>query len=192
MRINVIQFVFNSKLFNLTGKSHSVDLLNKLLLVFCLRFFYYYCCCFYYNYYWFASRLLDTIIRKQLFSNVLNFIFLVNIDLTVKFFKCLTLHCYVFAGYNYEACAGRFKNIWMENSELSFCVYSITLWFCAIFFLYGKSCLRDHWESTCLHCYDLCSSLLIVCFKFHFYLYPLSLQIKGIFSKSHNSLFCDK
>ena len=88
-----------------------MDLLNKLLLVFCLRYFYYYCCCFYYNYYWFASRLLDTIIRKQLFSNVLNFIFLVNIDLTVKFFKCLTLHCYVFAGYNYEACAGRFKNI---------------------------------------------------------------------------------
>ena len=29
----------------------------------------------------------------------------------MKFFKCLTLHCYVFAGYNYEACAGRFKNI---------------------------------------------------------------------------------
>ena len=115
-----------------------MDLLNKLLLVFCLRYFYYYCCCFYYNYYWFASRLLDTIIRKQLFSNVLNFIFLVNIDLTVKFFKCLTLHCYVFAGYNYEACAGRFKNISVEKSELSFCVYSITLWFCVIFFIRKK------------------------------------------------------
>ena len=59
-----------------------MDLLNTLLLVFCVRYFYYYCCCCYYNYYWFVSRLLDTIIRKQLFSNDLNFIFLINIDLT--------------------------------------------------------------------------------------------------------------
>ena len=56
----------------------------------------------------------------------------------MKFCKCLTLHCCVFAGYNYEACSGRFKNISVEKSELNFCIYSITLWFCAIFFIRKK------------------------------------------------------
>ena len=56
----------------------------------------------------------------------------------MKFFKCLTLHCYVFAGYNYEACAGRFKNFSVEKSELNFCICSVTLLFCAIFFIRKK------------------------------------------------------